>query len=473
MRRLTTATLAAAAALVALNVAAAPATLPPLAREDLAAAARLAGTAGGGTEAYRVLESLTTEVGPRLAGSAGDRAAVAWAQRELTRLGLANVRVQEVMVPQWVRGTLEARVTAPFPQPLAATSLGGSVGTPDEGVEAEVVQFRSLEELKQATREQVAGRIVFVNRRMERGRDGRGYGVAVPVRIEGASVAASLGAPAIIIRSMSTAQARLPHTGIVSYAIGAPRIPAVAVSNPDADLLERMLSRGGPVRIALRSTARELPMTKSANVIAELPGGDHPEQVVVLGAHLDSWDLGTGAIDDGAGVAIVCAAVTLIRNAGLRPRRTLRIVLFANEEFGLSGAAQYARLSAEEIANHVVAMEADFGAGRVYGFDSLVPADRLPAVRAIAGALAPLGIAPDGGNLARGGADLTPLRRQGVPVFSLKQDGTLYFDYHHTANDTLDKVDSRNLDQAVAAYAVAAWLAAQADGGFGRMPPEM
>ncbi|MBP6514471.1 MAG: M20/M25/M40 family metallo-hydrolase [Steroidobacteraceae bacterium] len=454
-----------------LTVAAHAAETPALTKSDLAAATTLRSTTESSGEAYAVLESLTTEVGARLAGSAGDRAAVAWAERELKRLGLANVRTQEVMVPQWVRGEIEARVTAPFPQALAAAALGGSVGTAETGIEAEVVQFTSLEDLKKATREQVAGRIVFVNKRLERAKDGRGYGVAVPVRLEGASVASNLGAQAIVIRSMSTSQWRLPHTGTVSYAVGVPRIPAVAVSNPDADQLERMFARNQPVRLQLRVTARELPMTKSANVIGEIVGGEKPQEVVVLGAHLDSWDLGTGAIDDGAGVAIVSAAVAQIRKSGLKPKRTIRVVLFANEEFGLSGGSAYGKQTPEELANHVVAMEADFGGARVYSLGSQVAPEHLPAVREIARALAPLGVEFDDRNKSGGGADISPLRRQGVPVFALNQDGTLYFDYHHTANDTLDKVDPKALAQSTAAYAVTAWLAAQAEGGFGRLAP--
>lgn len=457
-------------ALACVTALAAPKPAPAFSKADLAAAARLRTLGAVGTDAYRVLESLTTEVGPRSAGSAGDRAAVAWAQRELVKLGLANVRAQEVPVPHWDRGTLVATVTAPFPHTLAATALGGSIGTPEGGIEAEVVQFGSLEELKAATREQLAGKIAFVNRRMERVKDGGGYGVAVPIRVDGASVAASLGAVATVIRSMSTSQARLPHTGVVTYAVGAPRIPAIAVSNPDADLLERMFRRGQPVRLRLHSTARELGTQKSANVIGEIVGITHPEQVIVLGAHLDSWDLGTGAIDDGAGVAIVSAALALIRKSGLQPRRTLRVVLFANEERGLSGGAAYSNLAPAEVSNHVLALEADFGGGLVYCLGSRVPADKLPLVAETAKALGPLGITHCNANTAGGGADIGPLLRQGVPVLQLYQDGTLYFDYHHTANDTLDKVDPKNLDQAATAYAIVAWLAAQAEGDFGRLP---
>jgi Zn-dependent M28 family amino/carboxypeptidase len=440
----------------------------PYSAADLETAAKLRDAALAGSGAFELVASLTTEVGPRLAGSPGDAAAVAWAQRRLAALGLTNVRAQEVIVPHWVRGSIETRVTAPFPQALAATALGGSVGTPEEGIEAEVVAFDSVEALEAAPGESVAGRIVYLGRRTDRSREGRGYGAALPNRVQGPSEAGRKGAAALVIRSLGTSNNRLPHTGALRYTIDAPRIPAAALSNPDADLLERMLAAGEPVRLSLKLTARDLPYAKSANVIAEIPGTDLKDEVVLLGAHLDSWDLGTGAIDDGAGVAIVSAAAGLIARLGVKPRRTIRVVLFANEEFGLSGANAYANQTDEAIARHVLALEADFGGARIFQLGSAVPEDRLPQVDAMMPVLAPLGI-ERGGNRAFGGADLQPLRRKGVPVLGLSQDGTLYFDTHHTANDNLDKIDPAALDQAVAAYAATAFLAAQAEGGFGRL----
>jgi carboxypeptidase Q len=434
---------------------------------DLEAAERLRDAALAGSGSYELVASLTTEVGPRLAGSPGDAAAVAWAQRQLAALGLTNVRTQEVIVPQWVRGSIETRVVTPFPQPLVAVALGGSVGTQETGLEAEVVGFDSVEALRAAPREQVEGRIVYLGTRTERSRSGSGYGAALPSRMQGPSEAGRLGAAALLIRSLGTSSNRLPHTGALRYTIDAPRIPAAALANPDADLLERMLAGNQPVRVHLKLTARDLPYTRSANVMAEVPGTDLADEIVLLGAHLDSWDLGTGAIDDGAGVAIVSAAAALIAKSGLKPRRTLRVVLFANEEFGLSGANAYAQLARDEGRPHVLAMEADFGGAPVYELDSRVPEDRLGLVDAMLPALAPLGI-ERGGNQSFGGADLQPLSRDGVPLLGLRQDGTLYFDTHHTANDNLDKIDPEAMDQAVAAYAAVAFLAAQAEGGFGR-----
>jgi carboxypeptidase Q len=436
---------------------------------ELKAAAALRDRALKGTGAWDNVASLATEIGPRLAGSEGERAAVAWALDRLKAAGFSNVRTQDVMVPQWIRGSIAVEITEPWPQHLVAVALGGSVGTPEEGIEADVVQVPDLEALRALNRSQIEGRIVFINRRTERTRDGRGYGQAVRGRTEGATVASQLGARAIVIRSIGTDSERFAHTGSVRYTLDAPRIPAVALAAPDADLLERQIANGKPVRLALRLSARDLHQVRSANVIGELPGTGAPDEIVLLGAHLDSWDLGTGALDDGAGVAIVMEAVRLVREMKLTPRRTLRVVLFANEEFGLSGANAYANQPSEALARHVLAFEADLGAGPVWRIDSRVADAALPTIQAIASVLKPMGIEV-GGNTSDGGSDLGPLRRQGVPVLNLQHDATRYFDYHHTINDTLDKVDRKVIDQAVAAYAVAAYLAASANGDFGRLP---
>ena len=437
----------------------------PWTREDLAAAKALRDRLAKGSEAFAFVRDLTTEVGPRSAGSAGDATAVVWAKAKLEALGFDRVYTQEVTVPHWDRGELEVRTEAPFSQRLVAVSLGGSIGTAQEGLRGEVVRFDSLEALKAAPDATVAGRIVFLDQSMMRDREGKGYSPVVRGRADGASLAGAKGATAIVIRSVGTdATVRFAHTGAVTYAINAPRIPAVALANPDADQLARQfataIERQAPVRLFLRSTARELPMAKSANVIGEITGSELPDEVVLLGGHLDSWDLGHGAIDDGAGVAIVTAAAIGIKQAGLKPRRTVRVVLWANEEFGLSGANEYARRESANLAKHVGAVEADFGGARVFRFSSRVAATAVPALQQVQGVLAPLGI-EWGNNEAGGGADTSPLRREGVPVFNLQQDGTLYFDNHHTANDTLDKVDPAAVDQAAAAYGVLVWLLAQ------------
>jgi carboxypeptidase Q len=453
-----------------LSLTAAAAQAGALTAADLETAAALRDAALAGTQAYDIVASLTTEVGPRQAGTAGDKAAVAWAQRKLAEAGLQGVRLQTVMVPHWERGEIEARAVAPFPQPMVATALGGSIGTAEAGLEAEIVAFGTLEDLKAATRQQVEGRIVYLGQRARRDATWAGYRDAVSKRVQGPGIAAGLGARALLIRSVGTSSARVAHTGTLSYGIDAPKIPAAALSNPDADLLERMLAGGEPVRFFLRVTARDLPYEPSANVMAELPGSDLKEEIVLVGAHLDSWDLGTGAIDDGAGVAVAIEVAAMMKRLGIKPRRTVRVVLFASEEYTLAGGKEYARLPDEELERHVLLMEADAGAGRVVALQSRVPEDRLPLVAQVAAVLAPLG-AVQGDNNAPGGADISATMARGIPALTLQQDVSDYLDAHHSPNDNLDKVDRRTLDQVVAAYLPAVYLAAQAEGAFGRNAP--
>lgn len=443
----------------------------------LATAAELRDRALAGTRAFEFVRDLTTEVGSRFAGTPGDRAAVAWALRRLAAYGLENVRAEEVEVPRWVRGEIRGEILAPHPRRAVLAALGGSVGTPEEGIEAEVVEVASLEalrELPEVADGPLAGKIVFINKRMEARRDGMGYRNTVGGRSRGPAEAARRGAVALLLRSVGTSHDRLAHTGGTRYAEDVPAIPAAALSNPDADVLEALLADppgGEAVRFRLYLDSRVLPPARSANVLAEVRGREKPEEVVLLGAHLDSWDLGLGAVDDGAGCAIVAEAARLLRELPRPPRRTVRVVLFANEEFGLSGARAYAAERGGEVARHAAAAESDFGAGAVWRFASRVSPEALPAVAEIARLLAPLGIEYTG-NEAFGGADLRPLREAGVPLFDLSQDGTLYFDVHHTDNDTADKIDPRNLDQNVAAYAALAYLAAELEVDFRPVPPD-
>lgn len=437
--------------------------------QDLAAADALRDRALSASTAFEHVSSLVTEVGPRSAGSAGDAAAVRWAMNRLAALGFSNVRTQDVLVPRWVRGTAEASILSPFPQSLVTVALGGSVGTAEEGVESAVIEAASIEALNALPAASVAGKIVFINQPTQRSRDGSGYGQAVRARAQGPSAAAELGAVALVIRSIGTSSDRIAHTGALVYRADAPRIPAFAISNPDADLLSRQIKLGKPVRMRLKSTARELPPVWSANVIGEVPGRERPDEIVLLAAHLDSWDLGHGALDDGAGVATVVEAARLISKMNRPPARTVRVVLFANEEFGLSGAREYAKLAASELPRHVLAMESDMGAGPVWQLESRVAPEALPAIAKMHEVLKPLSIEA-GGETAQGGGDIQPLMALGVPVIDLTPDGSLYFDVHHTVNDTLAKVDKAALDQSVAAYAVAAYLAATKQGDFGRVP---
>jgi carboxypeptidase Q len=419
--------------------------------------------------ALELLTSLTTEVGPRLAGSPGDLAAVDWARRNFTRLGFASVRTSEVIVPHWVRGDASFAIVSPFPQAMPTLAIGGSIGTPDDGIEADILAVPDVAALLALPAGAATGRIVYFSGRTERTRDGSGYGRAVRSRTDGASAAASRGAVGVVIRSISTSSNRFPHTGTLVYNIANPRIPAVAISNPDADALERQLGGGKPVRVRMQVTARDLPQTRSANVIGEIPGTDPEAGVVLLGAHLDSWDVGQGAVDDGAGVAIVMAAARQLAAVEPRPRRTIRVVLFANEEFGLSGAGAYAGDAGTDVARHALAMEADTGGGPVWKLGGLFPDSAWPLVKKIHRVVAPLGVEL-GKNDYANGADLGPLRRRGVPILSLVLDASQYFDVHHTANDTLDKVDPKSLRQSVAVFAVAAYLAAAEPAAIDRIP---
>ena len=417
--------------------------------------------------AWDIVEGLTTEVGPRLAGTEAEARAREWAVRRLKSMGFSNVRIEEFDMPVWVRGEERAEIVAPFPQPLALTALGNSGATPASGIEAEVVRFDSLAELTAASPDTVRGKIVFVTHRMGKTQDGSSYGYFGVVRRTGPSTASRLGAAAIVIRSIGTDSHRFPHTGSQNWAQGVTPIPAAALSNPDADNLERMFARGKPVRMRVLLTPRQIGIRKSGNVIAEVPGRDPKAGLVLVGGHLDSWDLGTGAIDDGAGVAITAAAAKRVMDAG-RPRRTIRVVWFGAEEVGLLGGEEYRKRHSNEF--HASASESDFGADRIWRVDLGLP----PSASAVAGrieaALAPLGIARGAGP-ARGGPDIGALVAGGVPAVTLQQDGTDYFDLHHTPDDTLDKIDPEKLRQNVAAYTAMIATVANAPENWTHNPP--
>jgi hypothetical protein len=413
----------------------------------------------GPTRALEHVTSLTDASGPRLAGSEGDRRAVAWGVRYLTELGLANVRAEPVTVRVWERGEARLEVIGPVPQRLPVAALGGSVGTPEGGIEAEVVRVESLEAMEAMDRSAIEGRIVFVDRRMERARDGHGYGDTVGVRWSAAGRAAPLGARAVIIRSIGTDATRFPHTGVMGYPEDAvERIPAAAIANADADVLARWFAAGETVRLHLELGCRDAGEAQSANVIGEVVGREHPEEIVVLGAHLDSWDLGRGAVDDGAGVAIVIEAARLLLASPEPPARTVRVVLFANEENGGAGAEAYVAAHAGELPQHVLAGEADFGDGAVYGVRTPLAPERSAAWARLVGLMTELGVAYDG-DAPHGGADVEDLREAGsVPLFDAMQDGSRYFDLHHTANDVITEIDPNSLDQAARIFAaVASW----------------
>jgi len=431
----------------------------------VAAAAQLRGQALASNLGYEITESLTTEVGPRLAGSEGDARAVAWTQAKFRELGFDKVWTEPVTFPKWERRSESVEVLGAHSQKLYATALGSS---PGGTVEGEVVRFDGLEALQAAPAGSLKGKIAFVDFRMEPKRDGADYRIGGGVRSRGPSEASRKGAIAFVMRSAGTDSHRVPHTGMTKWADGVTPIPAAALSVPDAQQLTRLVALGPTsLRVALDCGING--EYTSYNVIGEITGRRKPKEVVLIGGHLDSWDLGTGAIDDAAGIGISMAAAKLIQP--LKPSRTIRVVAFANEEQGLHGGFAYAKRHAGEIERHVVAAESDFGAGPIYAFDSNAPEHAQGAVREIAAQLAPLGIEHRPGT---GGpeSDIGPFADKGMAWALLAHDGTRYFDLHHTADDTLDKIDPKELAQNVAAYAVFTYLAAEADGDFGSKAKE-
>ena len=416
---------------------------------------------------WKVVESLTTEIGPRLAGSEADARAVEWAKAKFKALGYDKVWTEPVTFPKWLRRSESARVLGNSAQPLHVTALGGS---PGGTVEGEVVRFATLEDLQKAAPGSLAGKIAFIDYRMERARDGSGYGPGGRVRSAGPSAAIKAGAIGYVMRSAGTDSHRNPHTGMTRFEEGLKPIPSAALSLPDADQLARLTALGS-TRISLSLDCGWDGEYTSQNVIGEITGRSKPDGVVVIGGHLDSWDLGTGAIDDGAGVAISMAAGHIIGKLpkAQRPARSIRVIAFANEEQGLYGGHAYAEKHAADIRKHQLGAESDFGAGRIYAFAAKTPDYAKDAVAKIAQALAPLGIEhrADGEGC---GPDLSPFNAIGMACAGLSQDGTDYFDLHHTPDDTLDKIDPKALAQNVAAYTVFAYLAADAVGDFGSAP---
>ncbi|MBB3226092.1 hypothetical protein FHW69_000682 [Luteibacter sp. Sphag1AF] len=421
--------------------------------------------------AYEVVESLTTEVGPRVAGSANDQRARDWAVAKFKSLGFDKVYTETVTYPLWERRSEHGAIVAPFPQPLAVTALGYSAGTPSGGLTAEVVAFNDLDGLKNADPSTIKGKIVYVSTHMTQQKDGHDYGMGSATRTRGPVIAAEKGAAAFLLRSAGTdAHSRTPHTGVTGFRDAKQAIPAAALSLPDADQLERIVAMGKPVTLKLDLDVGFNGTYTGANVIGEITGAKHPEQVVAIGGHLDSWDLGTGAIDDGAGVAIAMGAAKLIKDMPQRPDRTIRVIAFANEEMGLWGGRAYAEQHAKDVGKHQLGTESDFGAGKIWRMTASVKPEARGAIDQIAKVIAPLGVAYDATKPGGGGSDLSQMHGKGMAALSLTQDGTDYFDYHHNANDTLDKINRGDLAQNVAVYAVFSYMAAMANGDFGSAP---
>ena len=418
----------------------------------------------GENHGYAIVEGLTTDIGPRLAGTEAERRARDWTVAKFREIGLQNVRVEDFTIPGWIRGEERASLLAPFEQPLYVTALGGSVPTPPEGVRGEIAYFPTFDDLENAPLDlDLSGRIAFIDGRMERAPDGAGYGPANRKRRSGATEAGRRGAEAVIIRSVGTDSRRFPHTGQMNYGDDVAPIPIGALSSPDADQLERLLARGETLEVELLLTPQSPGELPSGNVIGEIVGSEAPDEIVLIGGHLDSWDQGTGAVDDGAGIGISAGAAQAIIEAGLTPKRTIRVVAFGAEEVGLLGAFAYARAHADELDNHVLASESDFGGERFYEVKKDVGSGDEVIARIAELLDVPLSPLP-----TNGGPDIIPLHNQGVPVMRLQQDGTDYFDLHHTPDDTLDKLDPEAIRQNVLGFATLAWMASEADTDFRR-----
>jgi hypothetical protein len=429
------------------------------------AAGRILGAALTDTEGWRKLTHLATVIGPRLSGSPQLERAIDWAVETMQAEGL-KVRKQPVMVPHWVRGDESAEVVAPIRRPLLILGLGNSVGTPSQGVTAPVVVVGSFDELEALGREGIEGKIVLYAVEWE------GYGRTVQFRARGPSRAAEFGAVAALVRSATGRSLYTPHTGSLRYDDEQPKIPAAAVTVEDAAWMRRMAEAGRPVTVHLKMDAQMLPDAQSYNVIAEIEGSERPEEVVVMGGHYDSWDVGQGVHDDGAPTLAAWQALRVIDRLGMRPRRTLRVVLWTNEENGLRGGREYhAALSEEEVGRHVAAIEMDGGCERPVGFgfgmDGIDPEADPPneAYEAAFAKLRQIGRlleAIDASEVRRGGggADIGPMMRAGVPGLGIRTVGEHYFDWHHTHADTLDKVDPQNFRRAIALLGVTGFVLA-------------
>ena len=412
--------------------------------------------------AYDKLAVLTDKIGGRLAGSAALDKAIAWAAQAMTDDGLA-VHTEPVMVPHWERGHEEAVMISPTAHTLRVLGLGGTVSTPDGGIAANVVVVHDWKELD-ARRNDVLGRIVLFNVPMPAWtpETGSGYGKTVEYRWDAASRAARYGAVAVLVRSVTARSLDTPHTGSMGYNKDAARIPAASITVEDAELVDRLAAKGS-VQIRLRLESQMHPDAPSANVIGELRGREHPEEVVLLAAHLDSWDVGQGAHDDGAGVVVMMQALRTLQALHLTPRRTIRVVLFTNEENGLRGGKAYAKEHEAELVHHVAAIESDMGGFAPTGFsvDHVDPAAGKRAQARIADILSLLrDLGATHADTAGGGADISPMKSAGVPQISLDVHNETYFDYHHTRADTLDKVSAQDLADMTAAAAVFAYVVA-------------
>jgi len=403
--------------------------------------------------AYQRLARLCDTFGPRFSGTTNLEAAIDWILAEMKKDGLDNVHGEEVMVPRWVRGAESAEMLEPRPRRLPMLGLGGSIGTPPEGISGEVLVVKSFADLRERAAE-AAGKMVVFNVPFVT------YGETVALRFRGAVEAARAGAVASLIRSVTPFSIQSPHTGLMSYNPAVPRIPQAAITVEDAEMMQRMQERGQKIVVRLKMSATQLADAPSRNVVAEIAGREKPDEIVIVSGHIDSWDVGQGAMDDGGGAVSAWEAVRLMRQLGLRPRRTVRVVLWTNEENGLAGARGYARRHKSELPRHVLAIESDRGTFQPVGFSFVGGDAARRAVKALAAPLARIGADKI---LSQGSeADVGVLQRDGVPTMALLDDGAKYFWYHHTEADTVDKLNPAELSACVAAMAVAAWQVADA-----------
>ncbi len=462
---------------LALFAQAQPAAKPSLDAQTISDLERLRNAAFASDYAYRQTEYLTDSIGPRGNGSPQQQAAVEYVADEMRRLGL-EVRIEKVTIPHWQRGEERAELVA-YPgqargttQKIVLTALGGSVATPPDGLTAEIVVVNNYAELQALGRDKVAGKIVVFNEHFDQKMAAEGfgldaYGEAVEYRGGAPTAASRLGAVGTVIRSVGGAEFRLPHTGGTRYAKDVKPIPAAAAAAEDLDLMAR-LARRGPVKLHLLLTPQTLPDATTYNVIGDLKGTEHPEQVVIVSGHLDSWELGTGAIDDAAGVGVSLEAANLIKKLGLKPKRTIRVIAWAAEEIGIDGGIAYGKQHASEVGNHYAAIESDLGAGHPVGFYVNGDPALLPLLQPLSSVLR-----SSGAGLMRvaeeTGADIIPLTLAGVPSFSPIQDARKYFDYHHTAADTLDKIDPHELQENAAVMVVLAYGLANMDAKLPRL----
>ena len=403
------------------------------------------------------LEFLCDRIGNRLSGSSSLDRAVAWGFEEMKRAGLENVRAQSVKVPHWVRGEESLTAISPLDRNLPILGLGNSVGTPAQGITANVVVVSNFEELSALGAAKVRGNIVLFDAPFQV------YGRTVTYRVSGPSRAAALGAVAVLVRSITPISLRTPHTGTLVYLADSPQIPAAAVTIEDAEWMHRLALRGNSVKVRLKMSAHFEPDATSANLIGDIPGSEKPEEIVVMGGHIDSWDVGQGAQDDGSGIMVSLEAAGLIKRLGLKPRRTIRVVFWVNEENGGAGGRAYRSMLGDSVLKHVAAIEMDGGAEKPLGFgfgegEHSPPSRAMEALREIASLLTPIGA----NQIQRGGggSDIEPLMEAGVPGLGQLSSGAHYFDWHHTEADTFDKVNPQDFRESVAAMAVMSYVLA-------------